>query len=99
MIFKPGMEHVKYITAINPLLFCSFQKSLETSGKELSPVQLDRIIDAEQTQNPLFLKVTMDVSTSRKYPAPPLLLLHINLACVSLEPISKGRGYDSLKLV
>lgn len=47
------------------VLCVSHQKTLEASGKELSSAQLERIVDAERTQNPLFLKTAMTVSTCK----------------------------------
>ncbi|XP_005111748.1 TPR repeat-containing protein DDB_G0287407 [Aplysia californica] len=35
------------------------QKTLIKNGKELSPSQLERVVAAEQTQNPLFLKIVL----------------------------------------
>ena len=34
------------------------------NGKELSPEQLQRIVEAEQTSSPLFLKIVLSVSDS-----------------------------------
>ena len=38
------------------------QQTLKHSGKELSQAQLDRITKAQQTENPLFLKIVLNVS-------------------------------------
>ena len=37
-----------------------FQKSLMLRGKTLSVKQMERVVEAEQTQNPLFLKIVME---------------------------------------
>ncbi|XP_076442527.1 uncharacterized protein LOC143281281 [Babylonia areolata] len=34
-------------------------QTLKLSGKELSPAQLDRVVTAKQTENPLFLKIVL----------------------------------------
>ncbi|KAL3873137.1 hypothetical protein ACJMK2_036291 [Sinanodonta woodiana] len=40
---------------------------LQTSGKELSPYQLQRIVEAKQTENPLFLNITLSELVSFGY--------------------------------
>ena len=45
-----------------------FQETLAASGKELSPVQLERVVAAEMTKNPLFLKITLNVSVKTMKP-------------------------------
>ncbi|KAK3592936.1 hypothetical protein CHS0354_011736 [Potamilus streckersoni] len=40
---------------------------LQTSGKELSPHQLQRIVEAKQTENPLFLNITLSELVSFGY--------------------------------
>ncbi|ESO87647.1 hypothetical protein LOTGIDRAFT_166228 [Lottia gigantea] len=52
MIIIDGLEKLKQASKIE-------KKSLMVLGKELSPDQLKRVIDAEQTKNPLFLKITI----------------------------------------
>jgi len=41
--------------------FYTQQKTLKEAGKELAENQLERIIQDKQTENPLFLKIILNV--------------------------------------
>ncbi|KAL5008182.1 hypothetical protein ScPMuIL_013763 [Solemya velum] len=58
------VENRKYqVLDIKPLQIETKQqlcvRTLKESGKELSPSQLQRVVDAAQTENPLFLKIVL----------------------------------------
>ncbi|GFS04809.1 nephrocystin-3, partial [Elysia marginata] len=59
LITEAGFHNIEVCDLPEELCKDICQKSLMINGKELSPPQLQRVVDAEQTRNPRFLKIVL----------------------------------------